>query len=135
MTIRQTVAASIALALCAVAFAGTASGGNYPPAASKAMGERYQAMARYYLGTGAPGIGEEKYARNAATALGQRYQTMARHYQQAELTRARRDAVAFDSGDAGIGALAATGAVALLGLGALGIRSRGAGRPVSRAAS
>jgi hypothetical protein len=135
MTIRQTVAASIAMALCAVAFAGTASAGNYPSAASKAMGERYQAMARHYLGTGAPGIGKENYSRSAATALGERYETMAHYYQQAELAQARRDAVAFDWGDAGVGALAATGAVALLGLGALGIRSRGAGRPVSRAAS
>ena len=66
--------------------------------------------------------------------MGERYQAMAGYYRRAELERARQAAGAFDWLDAGIGALAAIGAVALLGLGALGIRSHGE-RSASPAAS
>lgn len=69
--------------------------------AQKALVERYQAMARYYARTGQTG------------------QAIAAYYRQAELEQARQEAAAFDWLDAGIGALAAIGALALLGLGAL----------------
>ena len=51
--------------------------------------------------------------------MGERYQAMAEYYRRAELEQARQAAGAFDWLDAGIGALAAIGAFALLGLGAL----------------
>ena len=95
--------------------------------AIRAMGERYQAMAEHY-GT-SPSLTPQ-----AIRALGERYQAMTGYYRQAELERARQAAGAFDWLDAGIGALAAIGAVALLGLGALGIRSHGE-RSASPAAS
>jgi hypothetical protein len=60
---------------------------------------------------------------------------MTRYYQQVELDKARREAAAFDWLDAGIGALAAIWAVALLGLGAMGLRVRAAGGQASAAAS
>ena len=60
----------------------------------------------------------------ALRALGERWQAVVRYEQQAQLEQARRQAAAFSWADAGIGALAATGVVALLGLGALGLRSR-----------
>jgi hypothetical protein len=147
-TVQACVAAMVLYALSVV---GTASAAGYPPQATKALGARYDAMARHYLGA--------SYPLAATTALGARYDAMARHYlgtsstvgeqkytlsdryaamagyQQTALAKARREPVSFNWEDAGVGALAATGAVALLGLGALGIRSRGAGRPVSRAAS
>ena len=63
--------------------------------------ERYQAMARYY------------------TQTGQTSQAIAAYYRQTELEQARQEAAAFDWLDAGIGALAAMGALSLLGLGAL----------------
>ena len=157
MTIRQTVAASIAMALCAVAFAGTASAGSYPPTAMKAMGERYEAMADHYLGDNTTAyspqavtaLGERyeamadhylsvsgtRYPPQALRALGERWEAAARYHQQTQLEQARRQAAAFDWVDAGIGALAATGVVALLGLGALGLRSRTPGRPASPAVS
>ena len=55
----------------------------------------------------------------------------AEYYRQAELEHARQAAGAFDWLDAAIGALAATGAVALLGLGALGlgVRAHRSARP------
>lgn len=83
------------------------------PLAQKALVERYQAMARYYAQTGQTG------------------QAIAAYYRQAELEQARQEAAAFDWLDAGIGALAAMGALALLGLGALGLRTRvhGPARP------
>ena len=65
------------------------------------------------------------YSSQALRALDDRWTAMARYYQQAELDSARREAAAFDWADAGIGALAAIGAVALFGLGALRIRSHG----------
>ena len=157
VTSNRTISVATAVAFCAVALAGTASAGNYPPAASKAMGERYEAMADHYLG-----VSTTAYSPRAVTALGDRYEAMADHYlgvsgpryppqalralgerweaaarydQQAQLEQARRQAAAFDWVDAGIGALAATGVVALLGLGALGLRSRTPGRPASPAVS
>ena len=71
------------------------------PLAQKALVERYQAMARYYTQTGQTG------------------QAIAAYYRQTELEQARQEAAAFDWLDAGIGALAAMGALSLLGLGAL----------------
>jgi hypothetical protein len=106
----------------------------YPPRAVAALGARYEAMARYYLGPGAA-TSSSGYSPQALGALNDRWTAAARYYQQAELDDARREAAGFDWLDAGIGALAATGAVALLGLGAIGLRSRSAGRPASPAAS
>ena len=130
MTSNRTISVATAVAFCAVALAGTASAGNYPPAASKAIGERYEAMADHYLGVSGP-----RYPPQALRALGKRWEAAARYDQQAQLEQARRQAAAFDWVDAGIGALAATGVVALLGLGALGLRSRTLGRPASPAVS
>ena len=76
------------------------------PQAQQALAERYQAMARYYVQTGQTG------------------QAIAAYYRQAELEQARQEAAAFDWLDAGIGALVAIGAFALLGLGALGLHTR-----------
>jgi hypothetical protein len=98
------------------------------PKAIHALGARYEAMAQYYAGA------SSSLPPQAARALGERYEAMAEHYQQAQLEQARRQAAAFSWADAGIGALAAIGAVALLGLGALGIRSHGE-RSASPAAS
>jgi hypothetical protein len=108
-------------------YAGASS--SLPPQAVQALGERYEAMADHYLGAGSG------YSPQALRALGERWQAVARYEQQAQLEQARRQAAAFDWVDAGIGALAATGVVALLGLGALGLRSRTPGRPASPAVS
>ncbi|HEY7730609.1 MAG TPA: hypothetical protein VH950_06875 [Gaiellaceae bacterium] len=166
MNVRCAAVVGIASAVFSLGLATAAAGGGYSPQAVKAMGERYEAMARHYLGTRVPTVVEQAYPPRAVAALGARYEAMARFYlgtratssatgyspralaalndrwqaaarfhQQAELASARREAAAFDWLDAGAGALAATGAVALLGLGALGLRSRSAGRPASPAAS
>jgi hypothetical protein len=92
------------------------------PQAQKALGERYQAMARYYGTTRRAATGKEVgLSPQAADALGARWEAAAAYYRRAELEQARREAASFDWLDAGIGALVATGAVALLGLGALGL--------------
>jgi hypothetical protein len=128
MNVRMTAAVAVASLVGSLGLVGSALGAGYPPEATRAMGERYEAMAAYYLGPQAPG-----YTPQALRALGDRWSAMARYQRQAELDTARREAAAFDWADAGIGALAAIGAVALLGLGALGIRSHGE-RPASPAA-
>jgi hypothetical protein len=87
------------------------------PQAIRAMSERYQAMAEYY-GTGS------SLTPQAIRAMSERYRAMAKYYRQAQLPQVRQAAGAFDWLDAAIGALAATGAVALLGLGALGLGVR-----------
>ena len=104
---------------------------SLPPRAAQALGERYEAMAEHYLGPGSSGYTPPQ----ALRALGERWQAVARYEQQAQLEHARRQAAAFGWADAGVGALAATGVVALLGLGALGLRSRTPGRPASQTAS
>ena len=98
-------------------YAGASS--SLPPQAAQALGARYEAMAQYYAGA------SSSLPPQAARALGARYEAMAEHYQQAQLEQARRQAAEFRWADAGVGALAAIGAVALLGLGALGIGSHG----------
>ena len=108
-------------------YAGASS--SLPPQAVRALGERYEAMADHYLGAGSGG-----YSPQALRALGERWGAVARYEQQAQLEQARRQAAAFDWVDAGIGGLAATGVVALLGLGAVGIRAHGE-RSASPAAS
>jgi hypothetical protein len=120
MKVRMAATVAVATLLGSLGLAGTALGADYPPEAVRAMGERYEAMARHYLD--APTHG---YSSQALRALDDRWTAMARYSQQAELETARREAAAFDWADAGIGALAAIGAVALLGLGALRIRSLG----------
>ena len=104
-----------------------------PPEAIRAMGERYQAMAAHYGGSPDTGTATGLSPR-ALKALGSRWEAAAEYYRQAELQQSRRAAGAFDWLDAAIGALAATGAVALLGLGALGLGVR-AHRSVGPAAS
>jgi hypothetical protein len=100
---------------------GTSS--SLPPEAIRAMGERYQAMAEYYGGSPDTGTATG-LSPQALKALGSRWVAAAEYYRQAELEQARQTAGAFDWLDAAIGALAATGAVALLGLGALGLGVR-----------
>jgi len=104
-----------------------------PPQAIRAMGERYQVMAEHYGGSPDTGTATG-LSPQALDALGSRWVAAAEYYRQAELEQARQTAGAFDWLDAAIGALAATGAVALLGLGAvgLGVRAhRSAGPAVS----
>ena len=110
-------------------YAGASS--SLPPQAVQALGERYGAMAEHYLGPGSSGYTSPQ----ALRAVGERWEAVARYEQQVQLEQARRQAAAFSWADAGIGALAATGVVALLGLGALGLRSRIPGRPASPATS
>jgi hypothetical protein len=97
--------------------------GSLPPEASRALGERYQAMAAYYGGSPDTGTATG-LSPQALEALGSRWVAAAEYYRQAELEQARQAAGAFDWLDAAVGALAATGAVALLGLGALGLGVR-----------
>jgi hypothetical protein len=118
MKVRMATTVAVATLLGSLGIAGNALGAGYPPEAVRAMGERYEAMAKRYLGAPAPG-----YSSQALRALDDRWTAIERYYQQAELENARRKATAFDWADAGIGALAAIGAVALFGLGALRIRS------------
>jgi hypothetical protein len=120
----------IAVAMVAamlVSTAAVAASEPLTPQAIRAMGERYQAMAEHY-GT------SSSLTPQAIRAMGERYQAMAEYHRRGELEQARQAAGAFDWLDAGIGALAAIGAVALLGLGALRIRSHGE-RSASPAAS
>ena len=87
------------------------------------MGERYQAMAEHYGGSPDTGTATG-LSPQALEALGSRWEAAAEYYRQAELEQARQAAGAFDWLDAAIGALAAIGAVALLGFGALGLGVR-----------
>jgi hypothetical protein len=82
----------------------------YPPEALKALGARYEAMAEHYYAT-AP-----QYPPAALQALGERYETMAQYYSGQELLEAQAQASAFDWSDAGIGALIAVGLVAATGV-------------------
>jgi uncharacterized membrane-anchored protein YhcB (DUF1043 family) len=100
---------------------GTSS--SLPREAIQAMGERYQVMAEHYGGSSDTGTATD-LPPQALEALGSRWVAAAQYYRQAELEQARQAAGAFDWLDAAIGALAATGAVALLGLGALGLGVR-----------
>jgi hypothetical protein len=109
--------AGAVLAAMLVSTAAVAASEPLTPQAMRAMGERYQAMAEHY-GT------SSSLPPEAKRAVGERYQAMAEYYRQAELEEAQQAAGAFDWLDAAIGALAATGAVALLGLGALGLGVR-----------
>ena len=114
MKVRMATTVAVATLLSSLGIAGTALGAGYTPQALRAMGERYEAMAKRYLGAPAP-----EDSSQALRALDARWTAIERNYQQAELENARRQAAAFDWVDAGIGALAAIGAVALFGLGAL----------------
>jgi hypothetical protein len=96
---------------------------SLPPNAVRAMGERYQSMAEHYGRSSDRGT-VTGLPPQALEALGSRWVAAAQYYRQAELEQARQAAGAFDWLDAAIGALAATGAVALLGLGALGLGVR-----------
>ena len=100
---------------------GTSS--SLPREAIQAMGERYQVMAEHYGGSSDTGTATD-LPPQALEALGSRWVAAAQYYRQAELEQARQAAGAFDWLDAAIGALAATGAVAVLGLGALGLGVR-----------
>jgi hypothetical protein len=100
---------------------GTSS--SLPPEAIRAMGERYQAMAEHYGGASDAGTATG-LPPQALEALGSRWVATAEYYRHAELEQARQAAGAFDWLDAAIGALAATAAVALLGLGAVGVGVR-----------
>jgi hypothetical protein len=146
MTIRRAAAIGAATLFGSLGLAGAAFGAGYSPQAVEAMGQRYEAMAEYYAGASSSlppqavralgeryeamadhylGAGSGGYSPQALRALGERWEAVARYEQQTQLEQARRQARAFDWADAGIGALAAMGAVALLVLGAVGIRSHG----------
>ena len=119
--------AGAVLAAMLVTTAAVAASEPLTPQAIRAMGERYQAMAEYY-GT------SSSLPPEAIRAMGERHQAMAEYYRQAELEQARQAAGPFDWLDAALGALAASGAVVLLGLGALGLgvrAHRSAGQAVS----
>jgi hypothetical protein len=131
----QRTAALVASAVLAATVLATSAVAGSPKVsqADRAMGERYQAMAQSW----AQATGALSSSPQAQQALAERYQAMARYYVQtgrteralaayygrAELEQARREAAAFDWLDAGIGALAAMGALSLLGLGALGLHA------------
>src|ERR1051325_8271764 len=73
--IRWTVLISaFALVVSQAAVAG--AGNSYTPQALKAMGERYQAEADYFLGRPA----QSYYTPQALKALGQRYEAMGRFF-------------------------------------------------------
>jgi hypothetical protein len=131
MTIRLTAAIGAATLFGGLGLAGAAFGAGYSPRAVEAMDQRYEAMAQHYLGSQPSGT----YSADSLRALNDRWSAMTRYYQQVKLDKARREAATFDWLDAGIGALAAIGAVALLGLGALGLRTRAAGGQASASAS
>ena len=131
----QRTARLVATAVLAATVLATSAVAGSPKVsqADRAMGERYQAMAQSW----AQATGAVSSSPLAQKALVERYQAIARYYAQtgrteralaayygrAELEQARRQAAAFDWLDAGIGALAAMGALALLGLGALGMHA------------
>jgi len=125
--------AGAVLAAMLVTTAAVAASEPMTPQAIRAMGERYQAMAEHY-GT-SPDTGTATgLSPQAVKALGSRWVAAAEYYRQAELEQARQTAGPFDWLDAAIGALAVSGAVALLGLGALGLgvrAHRSAGQAVS----
>ena len=125
--------AGAVLAAMLVTTAAVAASEPLTPQAIRAMGERYQAMAENY-GT-SPDTGTATgLSPQAVKALGSRWVAAAEYYRQAELEQARQAAGPFDWLDAAIGALAVSGAVALLGLGALGLgvrAHRSAGQAVS----
>jgi hypothetical protein len=110
------------------------SGTGLSARAEKAWGARYVAMAEYYRkDVGTSSGRESRLSPQALEALGARWEATAAYYRQVELEQARRRAAAFDWLDAGIGALVATGTVALLGLGALGLAyARRPARPAVR---
>jgi hypothetical protein len=131
----QRTAGLVATAVLAATVLATSAVAGSPKVSQpdRAMGERYQAIAQSW----AQATGVASSSPQAQNLVAQRYQAMARYYtqtgqtsraiaayyRQAELEQARREAAAFDWLDAGIGALAAMGALSLLGLGALGLQA------------
>jgi hypothetical protein len=138
------VSAGAAAALCALGLAVAAGAPTAPPEAARALGERGQAMAAYHSATSEPkrvavphGADREDalvVASDPAMVWGRRWAAEAHRIAQSMTTPASRsEGVSFDWRDAGAGALAALGLVALLGIGAYGLRSR-ATRPTARGA-
>lgn len=132
----QRTAGLVATAVLAATVLATSAVAGSPKVsqADRATGERYQARAQSW----AQATGVASSTPQAQNVVAQRYQAMARsyaqtgqtnraldvYYRQAELDQAQREAAAFDWLDAGIGALLATVALAVLGLGALGLHTR-----------
>lgn len=132
MTRRLTTLVGILFAVLALLAAAAIAGEpSYSPLAERALGERYEAMAGYYLGTptSMPGVAVkalgERYEAMAAyyaqgtsmspaavRALGERYEAMAEYYRRAELAQAKAEAAEFEWLDATIGGLVAVGAIA-----------------------
>jgi hypothetical protein len=79
MNVRMAATVAVATLLGSLGVAGTALGAGYPPEAVRAMGERYEAMARHDRGAPAPG-----YSAQALRALNERWAAMAHHYRQAD---------------------------------------------------
>ena len=135
---------TLALVLCALGLAVTATAGEAPLTPAQVLGLRGQAMAAHYGATNQPATvaiphsaaREDLFVAVAQGSIvkGEHRAALGNTAQQANPAPARVDNVSFDWGDAGLGAFAALGAVALLGVGAYGLRSR-AGRPASGATS
>ena len=96
----------------------------YTPAALKAMGERYQAAARFYRTRSqvSDRSAESFYTPAALQAMGERYQTAANFYEQLQLRKAQRDAAAFHWRDAVVGGGVVLALVALAVLGTQVVR-------------
>ena len=126
-----TLVGMVLVVLAVLVTAATAAEPSYSPQAERALGERYDAMAGYYLGTptSMPGaavkaLGERYesmaayYAQGtsmsaaAVRALGERYEAMAEYYREAELAQAQAEAAEFEWLDATLGALVAVGVLA-----------------------
>lgn len=151
MTRRICALLAAALAVVAVlAAAAPAAGPDSTSAAERALGERYEAMGAYYLGTATSmpivaldALGERYQAMadyylglspEAAQVLGERYEAMADYYRQAELeglpaavgdlraevAELRADTSGIQWFDVGIGVLIAVGVVGAAALFAFG---------------
>ena len=96
----------------------------YTPAALKAMGERYQAAARFYK-THSQGVDRPAasyYTPAALKAMGERYQVAANFYEQLQLRKAQQQATSFHWRDAIVGGGVVLALIALALLSAQVIR-------------
>ena len=145
MTVARTASAA-AGALCALGLAAAGTAASAPPDLAQALGARDEAMTARYAAMGDQGSltiphdadreDVSAVAPEPAVVSGERWAADAHRIAQSTPSPAGGiDGVSFDWRDAGAGALAALGVVALLALGAYGLRSRAARRPASGAAS
>jgi len=146
MNVLRTVGAAAAAALCGLGLVVAAGAATALPNLAQVLGERGQAMAAHYGATSEPGPvaiphGADRQdvsvvAPDPAIVSGERWAAEAHRIAQSTPSPSGGiDGVSFDWQDAGAGALAALALVALIGVGAYGLHSRTARRPVSGAAS